>query len=264
MKDLKREIINQVAAGTISAEEGAARLDSLDSVESASPAGVSRPAPPAFSPVPSSTRRVRVTSAIGSAEIVGDPSVAYAVAEGPHRVRQDGETMIIEQGPLDEHDHFTFSRGDRRALIDSVDFGRRKLTVRMNPDLALAAHVNAGSLRIEGIHGAITGEILAGSCKISGFASPVDLSIQAGNLTASGRLAGGASKIRCEMGNVTINLEKGSSVKVTARTTLGKVAVDVSGGEQIILGQSGKEVTVGSGAGSLDIDCTMGNVRVSA
>jgi len=264
MKDLKREIVNQVAAGTISAEEGAARLDSLDSVESASPAGVSRPAPPAFQPVPSSTRRVRVTSAIGSAEIVGDPSVAYAVAEGPHRVRQDGETMIIEQGPLDEHDHFTFSRGDRRALIDTMDIGRRKLKVRMNPDLALAAHVNAGSLRIDGIHGAITGEILAGSCKISDFASPVDLSIQAGNLTASGRLAGGASKIRCEMGNVTINLEKGSSVKVTARTTLGKVAVDGSGGEQIILGQSGKEVTVGAGAGSLDIDCTMGNVRVSA
>jgi hypothetical protein len=66
------------------------------------------------------------------------------------------------------------------------------------------------------------------------------------------------------MGNVTINLEKGSSVKVTARTTLGKVAVDGSGGEQIILGQSGKEVTVGAGAGSLDIECTMGNVRVSA
>jgi hypothetical protein len=263
MKDIRREIVNQVAAGTISAEEAAARLDSLDSVESASPAGVSRPAPPAFSPVPSSTRRVRVTSAIGSAEIVGDPSVAYAVAEGPHRVRQDGETMIIEQGPLDELDHFTFSRGDRRALIDTMDIGRRKLKVRMNPDLALAVQANAGSLRIDGIHGAITGEILAGSCKISDFASPLDLSIQAGSLAASGRLAGGASKIRCEMGNVTINLEKGSSVKVTARTTLGKVAVDGGGGEQIVLGQSGKEVTVGSGAGSLDIDCTMGNVRVS-
>jgi len=264
MKDLKREILNQVAAGTISAEEGATRLDSLESVDSATPAGVSRPAPPAFQPVPSSTRRVRVTSAIGSAEIVGDPSVAFAVAEGPHRVRQDGDTMIIEQGPLDEHDHFSFSRSDRRALIDTMDIGRRKLKVRMNPDLALAVHVNAGALRIDGIHGAITAEILAGSCKISDFASTLDLSTQAGNLSASGRLAGGASKIRCEMGNVTINLEKGSSVKVTARTTLGKVAVDESGGEQIILGHSGQEVTVGSGAGSLDIECTMGNVRVSA
>jgi hypothetical protein len=264
MKDLKREILNQVASGKISAEEGAARLDSLDSVESASPAGASRPAPPVLQPAPSGTRRVRVASAIGSAEIVGDPSVAYAVAEGPHRARQDGDTIVIEQGPLDENDHFSFSRTDRRALIDSMDIARRKLIVRMNPDLALTAHVNAGSLRIEGIHGAITGEVLGGSCRITDFASPVDLSIQAGNLSASGRLAGGASKVRCEMGNVTINLDKGSSVRVTARTTLGKVAVDSGGAEQIVLGQSGKEVTVGSGAGTLDIECTMGNVRVSA
>jgi len=262
MKDLKREILNQVASGKISAEEGAARLDSLESVESASPAGASRPAPPA--PQPSGARRVRVASAIGSAEIVGDPSVAYAVAEGPHRARQDGDTMVIEQGPLDENDHFSFNRADRRALIDSMDIGRRKLIVRMNPDLALTAHLNAGSLRIDGVHGPITGEVLAGSCRITDFASPLDLSIQAGNLSASGRLAGGASKVRCEMGNVTINLDKGSSVRVTARTTLGKVAVDGGGGEQIILGQSGKEVKVGSGAGTLDIECTMGNVRVSA
>src|SRR5258708_9733529 len=99
MKALRSEIINQVAAGTISAEEGAARLDSLDSVESASPAGVSRPAPPAFQPVPSSTRRVRVTSAIGSAEIVGDPRVGYPLAHGPPRVRPEGSTLIIHAGP---------------------------------------------------------------------------------------------------------------------------------------------------------------------
>src|SRR2546428_404122 len=80
----------------------------------------------------------------------------------------------------------------------------------------------------------------------------------------SGRLDGGACKVRCEMGNVTINLEKGSSVKVTARTTMGKVAVDSGGAEPMFLGQSGKEVTVGTGEGTLDIDCTMGNVRVSA
>jgi hypothetical protein len=43
MKDLKREIPNQVAAGTISVEDGAARLDSLESVESANSAGASRP-----------------------------------------------------------------------------------------------------------------------------------------------------------------------------------------------------------------------------
>jgi hypothetical protein len=44
---------------------------------------------------------------------------------------------------------------------------------------------------------------------------------------------------------------------------MGKVAVDAKG-EQTVLGQSGREVTVGAGAASLDIECTMGNVRISA
>jgi hypothetical protein len=264
MKDLQREIINQVASGKISAEEGATRLESLDSVEAPTPAGPVASAQPATAITAVATRKVRVASLVGSAEIVGDPTVAHAVAEGPHRARQDGDTMVIEQGPLGESDHFSFSRSDRRSVIDSLDFGRRRIKVRMNPDLALAIQVNAGSLRIEGVHGAITGEVLAGQCKISDFASPFDLSIQAGNLTASGRLDRGASKVLCDMGNVSINLEKGSSVKVTARTTMGKVSVERGGAEPTILGQSGKEVTVGSGDGTLAIDCTMGNVRVSA
>jgi hypothetical protein len=262
MKDLQREIVNQVASGKISAEEGAARLESLEAVEATSQAGSA--GSPRPTPAGVATNRVRVTSVIGAAEIVGDPSVTYAVAEGPHRARQDGDTMVFEQGQFDENDHFSFGNGDRRIAINSMDIGRRKLKVRMNPHLALSVQVNAGSLRIEGVHGPISGDVLAGSCRISDFEAPVDLSIQAGNLTASGRLDSGASKVRCEMGNVTINLEKGSSVKVTAHTTMGKVAVDSGGGEPMFLGQSGKEVTVGSGAGSLDIDCTMGNVRVSA
>src|SRR5260370_20317552 len=122
--------------------------------------------------------------------------------------------MIIEQGPLDENDHFSFSRADRRALIDTVDIGRRKLKVRMNPDLALTVHLNAGSLRIEGIRGAITGEILAGSCRISDFVSPLHLSIQAGHLSASGLLAGRPTKVRCQTGKVTINMVDVSQAKV--------------------------------------------------
>jgi hypothetical protein len=261
MKDLQREIINQVASGKISAEEGAARLESLDSAETTDGAVPVQTAP--MSSPATAARRVKVTSVVGSAEIIGDPSVAYAVAEGPHKARQDGDTMVIEQGLIDENDHFSFGNS-ARGYVNTMDFGRRKLKVRMNPDLALSVQVNAGSLRIEGIRGPITGEVLAGSCRISDFASPFDLSVQAGNVAASGRLTGGASKVRCEMGNVTINLEKGSSVKVAARTTMGKVAVDSGGAESVLLGQTGKDVTVGAGAGSLDIECTMGNVRVSA
>jgi hypothetical protein len=263
MKDLQREILSQVASGKISAEEGASRLESLDATEAPAPAVSAGPierAPAGGS----GTRQVRIASMIGTAEVVGDPSVTSAVAEGPHRARQEGDTLIIEQAPLDESDHFTFGRGDQRLVVNGLDFQRRKLRVRMNPDLALAVNLSAGSLRIEGVHGPIAGEVLAGNCKISSFRGPLDMTIQGGNLSASGRLDSGASKIRCEMGSVTIALESGSSVRVTAHTTMGKVAISSAGDEQVMLGQIGKEVRIGSGNGTLDIDCTMGNVRVSA
>jgi hypothetical protein len=261
VKDLQREILNQVAAGKITAEEGAARLESLDAAEAPPTEAAPVSATQAGTP---DTRRIKIVSQFGSAEIVGDPSVAYVVAEGPHRARQDGDTMVIDHLPFDESDSFTFSRGDRRIVNNSVDLHRRNLSVRMNPRLALLASVQAGSVRIEGVQGPIDGEVQAGNCRISGFRGPLNFVIQAGNLSASGRLDGGASKVRCEMGSVKVHLEKGSSVRVTARTTLGKLSIDTEGSDQVILGQTGKDVTVGAGAGSLDIECTMGNVRVSA
>jgi len=263
MKEIRREIVDQVASGKITPEEGAARLESLESVENAP---TSEPAAPSATAAATATaaRRVKVSSVIGNAEIVGDPSIVYAVADGPHRAHHEGDTLVIEQGLFDQSDTFSFGRGDRRTFVNSMDVGRRRLRVRMNPDLALTVLVNAGSLRVEGVHGPISGEVLAGGCKISDFTAPLELSIQAGNLNASGCLDIGASKVRCEMGNVTINLERGSSVKVTARTTMGRVLVESGGDEPVVLGQSARQVTVGPGEGSLDIDCTMGNVRVTA
>jgi len=263
MKDLQREILGQVASGKITAEEGAARLQSLDEVESRAPA--ESPAPPVpFESGGPDTRRIKVVSQIGSTEIVGDPSVAYVVAEGPHSARQDGDTMVISHAPFEETDHFTFGRGERRMVVNGVDFHQRKLTVRMNPKLALFASVQAGSVRIEGVQGPIEGEVQAGNCQVFGFRGPLSFVIQMGNLSASGRLDRGDSKVRCEMGSVKINLEKGSSVRVTARTTLGKVTCEGEATDKVSLGQTGKDVTFGSGAGTLDVECTMGNVRVSA
>jgi hypothetical protein len=258
MRELQREILTQVAAGKITAEEGAARLQSLEEVGAAETPTAS---PPGVGP---DTRRIKVVSQIGSTEIVGDPSVAYVVADGPHSARQEGDTMVICHAPFEESDHFTFGRGERRAFVNGTDFHRRKLTVRMNPKLGLFASVQAGSVRIEGVQGPIDGEVQAGNCQVSGFRSPLSFVIQMGNLSASGRLDSGASKVLCEMGSVKINLEKGSSVRVTARSTLGKVSIEGASVDRVNLGQTGKEVTLGSGAGSLDVECTMGNVRVSA
>jgi hypothetical protein len=247
MKDLQREILSQVAAGTISAEEGAARLEALESAPT-----TTAPAPQTPSPAPApSVSRVRVTSRFGNAEIIGDPSIATAVAEGPHKARQDGDTMVIDQTLLADDSNFEFNRPYARVSIPSFQF-QRNLVVRMNPALALQSGVQAGNVRIQGVKGPITSEVQAGNCLVQGFAGPVNLSVAAGNLEADGRLDGGSSSIKCQMGEVKVKLDKTSNVRILARSTLGDVRVE-----------GAKDQVVGTGAGTLEISCTMGDVKVS-
>src|SRR5579872_630786 len=263
MKDLQREILAQVASGQITASEGASRLEALDSAPSTTSPQLLPPPPTSATATATGARMVRVLSVLGNATVIGDPSVAVAVAEGSHRARQDGDTLVIEQAPLDDNATFIFG-GGRRVVNNGLDFQRRNLTVRMNPDLPLFANVQAGNIAIAGIRAPISGEVQAGNCRVEDFRGPLNVTVQAGNLTAAGRLDSGSSKIRCEMGSVKIALDKGSSVRITARSTMGKVAVDGGASSKMGSGESSREVTVGSGAGTLDIDCTMGSVKVNA
>ena len=243
MKDLQREILSQVAAGKITAEEGAARLESLEAQSAPAEAPASPPPPPT-----SGIRQVTVNTRFGNTEIVGDPSVAGAVADGPHRARQDGDTIVIDQSLLGGDTTFEFNR--QRIAIPGFD-SQNRLLVRMNPALALRTRVQAGNLRIQGVRGPITGDVQAGNCIVDGFSGPLNLSISAGNLEASGRLDGGSSSIRCQMGEVKVALDKTSSLRISTHTTLGKVAIEGLDGP-----------VLGGGAGSLDLSCTMGDVMV--
>ena len=245
MNDQRREILNQVATGKITAEEGAARLQALEA--DTAPA---QPVPtlPTTPPAPG-IRRVTINSRFGNAEIIGDPTVAGAVAEGPHRARHDGDTMVIDQSLLAGETTFEFSR--RRISIPGLDRDNN-LIVRMNPSLALQLRIQAGNVRIRGVNGPITSDIQAGNCVVDGFMGPVNLAVSAGNLEASGRLDGGSSSIRCQMGEVNVTLDKTSNVRIAARTRLGNIEVE-----------GVRDQVIGTGAGTLDISCTMGDVKVS-
>src|SRR5689334_17504287 len=126
MNDLRREILNQVARGTITAEEGAARLEAIESGPTPAP-------PPAAVPAATGIKQVTVNSRFGNTAIIGDPSIAGAVAEGPHRARQEGDSMVIDQSMVSSGTTFEFSRG--RISIPGFDRDN-SLIVRMNPALA--------------------------------------------------------------------------------------------------------------------------------
>src|SRR5437868_12923146 len=134
----------------ITAAEGAARLEAL---ETDPPLTASQPTagpPVGVSPI----KQVRLLTRLGNTEILGDPGVSGAVADGQHSARQEGDTLVIEQATVTEETGFSFGRASGRISINGVDVGR-KLTVRMNPALALAATVQAGNLRIAGVEGPI-------------------------------------------------------------------------------------------------------------
>jgi hypothetical protein len=236
----RREILSRVAAGTISPEEAASQLDAINKdQEDTEPA----------------IRRVRVIKRLGAAEIVGDPNVHDAVAEGQHRVHIEGDVMIIE-GEV-AHEPGTFIT--RSWLGFSEHSSGDRLVVKVNPALALDLQVQAGSLRVNGVEGPIRADVQASSATIDGFRKPLDLTVQAGSIRANGRLDDGESRIACDAGSVTLYLERGSSVRIKAQAHIGKVVLPG------VAGATGaQDVTVGGGAASLLIKTSMGSVKVTA
>jgi hypothetical protein len=234
----RREILSRVAAGTITPEEAASQLDSLRDDE----------------PEDSGIRRVRIDKQLGPLEVVGDPGVKDAVADGPHQARIDGDTMVIEGEGFDHPGSFIF------GFNHNDPHGR--LLVRVNPSLALDLQVQAGNCRVRGVKGPIHANVQAGSATIEGFAKPFDFTVQAGSVKASGCCDEGESRIACDAGSVNLHLERGSSVRVKARAHLGKIALP---GDTAVAGsRASQDVTIGGGVGTLVIDSNLGSVKVTA
>jgi hypothetical protein len=233
----RREILSRVAAGTISPEEAASQLDAASNDQEDTEPGI---------------RSVRVIKRLGAAEVIGDPNVRDAVADGQHRARIEGDVMIIEGETA--HEPGTFITRSWLGFPEHSSGDR--LVVRVNPALALDLQVQAGSLRVNGVEGPIRADVQASSATIDGFTKPLDLKVQAGSIRANGRLDDGESRIACDAGSVSLYLERGSSVRIKARAHIGKVLLPGASGAQ--------DVTVGGGAASLLIETSMGSVTVTA
>ncbi len=284
---IRRAILDQVRAGTLSPEAAAAQLDALEaSGDKPAPAdkrpdegrgrhedsGATADSPPA--PHDGRVRRIQVLSAVRGVRVVGDPTVHQATASGPHTLQWEGDTMVVTAGTDAGWDDIAFAyrsgwmgqsrhgqdrhgpRGReewRGSAFSSRDQSRRArrgdpLVVRMRPDLDLVFTIDAGSISVDGVTGAIQGRVSAGRAVIEGFEGPVDLSVAAGDLRARGRLTQGDSHIQCDVGRVTIDLLEGSSVRIDRHVSMGSVDADTQ--------------VVGSGRANLDVTVSLGSVRV--
>lgn len=292
MSEDRRTILQRVASGELSPEEAAEQLDRLSAQPPPppvppEPGGAPPPPPPAgdappFEPVSegetgeraraetpppsgglsaSPLERVRVVRNLGATRITGDREVLEAVAEGPHRAERMPHELVIHSD-FDEEGGFNFNRVQGQ-------WGRyrnARLNVRMRPDLPLTLQAQAASVQVEAVTGPISGDVQAGSVSIDGSQGPFDLTVQAGSLTIVGAINKGTSRLRCEAGSVHIVLRPGSSVRIVTHSTLGYVSLPGEGRGRVddfVMGGGTREVTVGSGEARLEVEATMGSVRIT-
>lgn len=212
---------------------------------------------------------VRVSGTFRTLRVEGDVAVRGAVAEGPHQVRTKNGVMVFEDYADEDDPGFTlfgprFRRG-RFQLSGKINgrefsFGDsvpHELRIRMNPDLPLEIDLTAGSARVHDVFGPVRATLAAGTARFEGVRSPFVAVVDAGSLSVQGLFDRGDSEIRCTAGKVRIELDRASSVRITARATLGKISLP-EGKDWAGIGGGKREVTVGDGKGTLDIEATTG------
>jgi hypothetical protein len=263
MEQERRTILSRVAAGELSPEEAAKLLDDLGTGASTQTATEQPPVPP-FEPLATGdVQKIRIARSLGTARVVGDSSIREAIADGPHRAERQGGVLVIHSD-FDDDGGFVFSRDRWRNWWQWDRYRMTPLDVRMNPDLPLELQAQGGSMRITDVHGPISGEVQAGSLTISGVRRPLDITVQAGNLRASGVLATGSSHIRAEAGGIQLHLEQGSNVTVRAHSTMGHISLaGQKSDDVVVVGGGRRELVVGDGEAELELEATMGSIRVT-
>jgi hypothetical protein len=201
--------------------------------------------------------RVSVRAVGRKVRLIGDPSVATAAAEGPHVLRRNGAVLEVssdgEPGP--SFDGFSIFRPPLN--LDewrSLGLGK-ELFLRVNPRLSVDIEVTGGVLSCTDVRYLGKVRLTAGSAEITGFKEADDVLIQAGSATLKGRVTSGRSRVRCESGQVTVELEDDSNVAVRAESQLGKVTWSPNQGQV-------DEVVLGNGSGRLDVGVVMGWAQI--
>lgn len=189
--------------------------------------------------------------------IVSEPAVATVAVDGPHVLKRNGSVMeVSSDGEFSASiDGFQLLRTRRLDDFRALSIGK-ELFVRVNPRLIVDVEVTGGSLTAENIVRLGRVRITAGSAKLTGVGQVSDAIVQAGQLTLSGAICTGQSRIRAESGTLNIKLDDDSDVTVRGEAQLGKISW--SGGHT----GAGDEVVMGDGRAKLDVGVVMGFAQI--
>ena len=251
MNETLREVLEEVAAGKISAEDASARIQELQSetAEVAVPAG----------PV----QRIVVKAGAVRLIIEGDPSVAEAVADGPHTMKRDGDALLINTNTTAGDYAVEPPRSAFMTWVGQmVNRVGATLHLRVNPDLPIQVLLVGGALDMTGVRAGASIGVEAGSAQITG-SGPLLFDVASGSGKVDWAFTG-QSRVRADMGSVTVTVKPESDVVVTADTSLGQALVKSHTGN-LKAPQDGATpgVAVGAGTGTLTVSSRMGSAQVT-
>lgn len=251
MSDELRRLLEDVAAGNLTTEEASARIAELPREAGAVATGAE--------PV----RRVVVRAGAVRLSIVADPSVAEAVADGPHTMRREGDALHIStntaQGDYTVEPPRSMFMTWVGQMVNRVG---APVEILVNPDLPIQVLLVGGALDLRGVRAGASVGVEAGSALLSG-SGPLLFDVASG----SGKLDWtftGQSRVRADMGSVNVTVRPDSDVVVTADTSLGQAVVKTHTGNLKAPQDAATEpVVVGAGNGALSVSSRMGSAQVT-
>jgi hypothetical protein len=255
----------QESADTSAVDAGAVAQDSvvddapLEGVLEDEPTAVETEAEHSNVPVPAGVQRVTIRAIGRRVRLIGEPAINGVAVDGPHVIKRDGDTLAINsEGDMGVSiDGFSMLRNRSVGDIKShVNGFAKELSIRVNPMLQVEIEVTGGSVVAERLPGLTRVRVTAGTAKVTDVDGPIDLLVQAGSATLDAQITKGRSRVRVESGAATVNLRRGSDVRVHTESQLGRVSWTGA-----VTGQS-KDVEIGRGRAALDVEVLVGTAQI--
>jgi hypothetical protein len=259
------DVLARVAAGQLTPAQALDLLGPTEPDDEGAPAmadrpptaaGGRRPRPPDYD----GPRRLVLRTSARSIQITTDPSVHEVAIDGDHELHRDGDDLVVENPTAleDRTGRYSYASSIARALPQLGS----TLVIRMNPDLALAAELNAAALKLHGTPAGIRLRLLATSVKFDGYVGSVDIDAAASSIKGVMTLVG-QNRIDCESTSCKLSLSPNSDVTIRSQNQMGKMVLPGAVVKGAITGSESAESVIGQGRGSLAIEATMSSVVIA-
>jgi hypothetical protein len=260
-----RTLLNKVAAGEVSPTDAADQLDATAAAPVAAPmtGATEAPAHPSGS---TSVARIVISSEGAKLTVVADPTVAEAIAEGPHQFSREGDVLRVRTGEPTDDGGFRAGGGKPRWLNWLPPGpGQRRVTVRVNPLIPLELDAMASDIEVTGLRRRLVARVNTSQFIVRDHVGSLDFSVLMSNSDIDVLLREGDSRITSDLSDVTVRLQPDSDVRVRATAKMGSVDFDRSAtfSQKTSDGFSASsDAVIGAGTASLSVEARMGAVKV--